>query len=126
MSARRLMLVLLALAAVAPAGALGSNPKPRTVAPTRSERAAILKAFGNPSKAHAACLIVRLAASNHSYATVRFRARTSCRRWAFNGTNVLKRGKRDHWKVVFEGSAYRCPLRGIPTQVQRDLGVCPA
>jgi hypothetical protein len=67
---------------------------------------------------------VRLAASNHNYARVRPLRSTSCVRWVFNGTNVVKRTSASHWKVLFEGSAYACPLARIPRQVQRDLGVC--
>jgi hypothetical protein len=114
--------VLLALAGLLPAFALGSTG--RTVPPTTAERAAILKAFGDP-RAAGPCLIVRLAASNRNYATVRLHAVRRCERWAFNGVNVIKRRSDDHWRVVFEGSAYGCPLARIPRQVQRDLGICP-
>ena len=54
-----------------------------------------------------------------------FRTTKSCRRWAFNGLNIYKRGKNNHWKIVGGGNAYRCPLPRIPRQVPRDLGVCP-
>jgi len=124
MPVRRLVLVALALAVVVPAGALGSKAKPRTVAPTSAQRAAIIKGFGDPGTA-APCLIVALAASNHGYATVRFRSAKSCLRWAFDGKNILKRASHNHWSVAFEGSAYRCPLARIPGLVQRQLGVCP-
>jgi hypothetical protein len=67
---------------------------------------------------------VRLAASNHNYARVRPLRSTSCLRWEFNGINVLKRISDSHWKLLFEGSAYACPVARIPRQVQRDLGVC--
>jgi hypothetical protein len=94
-----------------------------TVSPTASQKAAIIKAFGDPKSA-SSCLTVRLATSNHNYATVRFRPMKSCQRWAFNGRNALKRHRDNHWKVVFEGSAYRCPVPHIPRHVQRDLGIC--
>jgi hypothetical protein len=113
--------VMLALVGLLPALALGSTG--RTVAPTTAERAAIIKAFGDPPAA-GSCLIVRLAASNRNYATVRFHAARRCTKYAFNGVNVLKRRTDDHWKVVFEGSSYRCPIARIPRQVQRDLGIC--
>jgi hypothetical protein len=67
---------------------------------------------------------VRLAASNRNYANVRPLRSTTCLRWKFNGMNVLKRTSASHWKVLFAGSAYACPLARIPRQVQRDLGVC--
>ncbi len=124
MTARRVVVVALAIAVVAPASALGSKARPGTVAPTTAQRAAILKAFGDPGAA-APCLIVRLAASDHNYATVRFRRTKGCQRWAFDGKNVIKRGKHGRWSIAFEGSAYGCPLPRIPLQVQRDLGVCP-
>ena len=113
---------LLAITAVIPAVSLGSPA--RTVAPTDAQRAAILKAFGDPPAA-ASCLTVRLAASDRSYGRVRFRGIVRCRKWAFDGVNVFKRARDDRWKAVFEGSDYRCPLARIPRQVQRDLGVCP-
>lgn len=124
MTARRLGLAPLVVLLAAPPSALGSSSKPRTVAPTFAERAAILRAFGDPPTA-SPCLAPRLAASNRDYATVRFRTTKACRRWAFNGTNIFKRGKDDHWRLVGGGSAYHCPLPRIPAQVQRDLSVCP-
>jgi hypothetical protein len=124
MTARRLALAVLAIAVVVPAAALGSKAKPATVAPTSAQRASVIKGFGDPGAA-APCLTVSLAVSNHNYATVRFRSTKGCLRWAFNGKNILRRGSHNHWSVVFEGSAYRCPLARIPGQVQRQLGVCP-
>ena len=94
-----------------------------TVSPRPAQKAAIIKAFGDP-KAASSCLTVRLAASNHNYATVRFRTVRSCQKWAFNGVNALKRVNDNNWKVVFEGSAYHCPVAHIPRPVQRDLGIC--
>lgn len=124
MTAKRLVFGVLAIAAVMPASALGSKAKPTTVAPTTAQRAAIIRGFGDPGAA-SPCLIVRLAASNRNYATVRFRSTRRCQRWAFNGKNIIKRGRQGRWSVAFEGSAYGCPLARIPVQVQRDLGACP-
>jgi len=118
--ARRALLALLVVAAV-PAGVLAA--KLHTVAPTRAQRAAIIKAFGDPPAA-APCLIVGLAASNHNWARLRPRHKSACHRWAFNGVNAIKRTHDNHWKVVFEGSAYGCPVSRIPRSVQRDLGIC--
>lgn len=119
---RRLLPVVGALAVVLvfASGAIGA-----TVAPTAGERSAIIRAFGDPAAA-APCLTVRLAASNRAYGDVRFRTTQACQRWAFDGTNVLKRGRAGQWSVVFEGSSYHCPLPRIPRGVQHDLGVCPA
>jgi hypothetical protein len=94
-----------------------------TVSATPAQKAAIIKAFGEPKSA-SSCLTVRLAASNHNYATVRVRKLRSCRKWAFNGVNVLKRVRDSRWKVVFEGSSYRCPVAHVPRRAQRDLGIC--
>jgi hypothetical protein len=94
-----------------------------TVSPTPAQKAAIIKAFGEPKTA-SSCLNVRLAASNHNWATVRPRTVTSCDKWAFNGVNALKRTTGNHWKIVFEGSMYHCPRPNIPRQVQRDLDIC--
>lgn len=105
------------------AGAL-AFARPLTAAPSAAQRAAIILAFGDPPAA-GPCLIVKLAASNHRYATVRPRRARSCARWAFNGVNVLKRTKPRHWRVVFEASAFRCPVPAIPRRVQRDFGFCP-
>jgi hypothetical protein len=119
MSYRGALIGLMAAAAFAlPALAAGA-----TVSPAPAQRAAIIKAFGDP-KAASSCLIVRLAASNHNYAAVRFRTVRSCQKWAFTGVNALKRVKDNHWKVAFEGSAYRCPVAHVPRRVQRDLGIC--
>ena len=123
MTANRLVLALIAASVCTwlPATAAGSTTG--TIAPTSTQRSAILRAFGEP-RAGWRCMFVRLAASNHNYARVRPLRSTSCVRWEFNGTNVLKRTSASHWKVLFEGSAYACPLARIPRQVQRDLGVC--
>jgi hypothetical protein len=114
--------VLCAICLAVPPGAVGS--KAATVAPTAAQRSAILRAFGAPRAAWG-CLTVRLAASNHRYASVRFLRFRRCERWAFNGVNVIKRKTDNRWKILFEGSAYACPLARIPRQVQRDLRVCP-
>jgi hypothetical protein len=111
-----LALVSLAVPAITLAAAVG---------PTGAQRTAILKAWGSHSRAQSACMIVKLAASNRSYGAVRPRIIRSCRRWEFDGVNVIKRTRDNTWKLVFEGSDYRCPMKTIPRGVQRDLGVCP-
>jgi hypothetical protein len=117
---RLVLAVAMSGACVVPASAVATGAG--TVPPSPAQRSAILKAFGAP-RAGWHCLTVRLAASDHRYATVRPPTSKACARWAFNGRNVLKRtGTR--WKVLFEGSAYACPLPRIPRQVQRDLRVC--
>ena len=118
---RRLAPVAAALAAIT---VLPSEAAAATVAPSASARAAIIHAFGDP-KAASSCLIVRLAASNHRYADVRYRHTSRCQRWGFDGTNVIGPAGGVRWKVLFEGSSYRCPVAHVPSGVQRDLGVCP-
>ncbi len=120
----RIAAVVGVAAALAPVSALAAGSDPSTVAPTSSQRAAIIKAFGDPSAA-SPCLKVQLAASNRAYATVRPKLTKACQRWAFNGTNIVKRVRGNRWKVAFEGSSYRCPRPAIPRQVQHQLGVCP-
>jgi hypothetical protein len=118
-SYRGVLVGLVGAAAVAlPAIAIGA-----TVSATPAQKAAIIKAFGDP-RAASSCLTVRLAASNHRYAIVRPRPGTRCLMWAFNGVNALKRVTANRWKIVFEGSSYPCPVAHIPRQVQRDLGIC--
>lgn len=109
--------------AAAAAAALPAIAVAATVSPTPAQKAAIVKAFGDPKSA-SSCLTVRLAASNRNYAGVRFRMVKRCRRWAFNGVNALKRVRDGQWKIAFEGSSYRCPVAHVPRQVQRDLGIC--
>jgi hypothetical protein len=121
MTSRRVLIAIAAVAVILPGSALGAAGK--TVPPAPAERSAILKAFGDPAAA-APCLNVRLAASNHNYGTVRFRMRKSCIKWIANGVSIFKRGKHNHWRVAFEGSAWTCPLARIPRSVQRDFGVC--
>lgn len=116
---------VIAVAVLAATVLLVSAAAAATVAPTASERAAIIRAFGDPASA-GSCLIVRLAQSDRSYGEVRPRLTANCARWAFNGVNVLKHERGGRWGVLFEGSGYHCPVPRIPRAVQKDLGVCPA
>jgi len=123
MRAHRGALLAVSIAAVLlAAGSALAAAGLHVVSPSRAQRAAIVRAFGDPPRA-SPCLIVGMASSDHRYATVRPRFKRSCARWAFNGVNIIEhRGRR--WRVVFEGSAYRCPVPRIPRRVQRELGVC--
>lgn len=123
MTTKRFTSVLIVIGACALTPPLADASRTGTVAPTAAQRTSILKAFGAPRRGWS-CMRVRVAASNHRYATVRPLLTRKCRRYAFNGTNIIKRTSASHWKVLFEGSAYACPLAKIPRQVQRDLGVC--
>ena len=124
MGALRIAAVVGAAAALAQVTAVAAGGPPATVAPTAGQRAAIIKGFGDPPAA-SPCMRVGLAASNRSYATVRPKLTRACQRWAFNGTNVIKRGAGNRWRVVFEGSSYKCPRPAIPRLVQHELGICP-
>ncbi len=70
-------------------------------------------------------MVVLLATSNHKYGTVRPHFNHACAKYEFNGVNVFKNTTDNHWKQVFAGSSYKCPLPNIPRRVQRDLAVCP-
>jgi len=120
---RKTALVLALAAVVGPAAAALASGT-HTVAAPAAQRTGMLKAFGDPAKADS-CLSTRLAASNHSYGTIRPSTSKRCQKYAFDGVNVLQRTSGAHWKVRFEGSSYKCPLKRIPTAVQSDLGVCP-
>lgn len=117
-------IIFIIAAALAATVAIAASAAAATVAPSASAKAAIVRGFGDPAAA-SSCLRVRLAASDHRYAEVAPRLTSSCQRWAFNGVNVLERVAGGRWKVLFEGSSYRCPVAGVPHSVQRDLGVCP-
>jgi hypothetical protein len=119
--ARRLAVALIALLIAVPAIALAAG---RTTSPTSAQRAGLLKAFGSRSRAQSNCLITLIAASNRRYGTVRPRFQRSCTTYEFNGVNVYWNTSANHWKLVFAGSSYKCPVRGIPRQVQRDLAIC--
>jgi hypothetical protein len=122
---RRWIAIIAALAVAAPAAALASSGSGGlTVAPSKAVHLQIIKAFGAPATA-SSCLITRLAAANQSYADVRFNVRKQCSKWAFNGVNVLERVNATRWRILFEGSSYKCPVAHVPAAVQRDLGVCP-
>ena len=119
---RKLALLTAPVLLVLPTAALGSAAA-GTVAPTAAQRAAIVKGFGDP-KAASPCLTVRLAASDHHWASVQPKLTHSCLRYAFDGVNALEQVSTSRWKVVFEGSSYRCPVAHVPRQVQRDLRIC--
>lgn len=101
-----------------------AHPSPGTIAPTSRERAAMLRAAGEPALADT-CLIVRMAASDPNYGTITARSSTDCARWRSNGVSVYERAQHERWRLVFAGSAYKCPILDVPRSVQRDLDVCP-
>jgi hypothetical protein len=95
---------------------------------TKAERTAVLAAVvrqGQLSKAQAACQIVTISTANHHYGATTWPAKLSraCTRVAANGVIIEHRTARG-WQFVTVGSSFQCPIKGVPTRVARDLGVC--
>jgi hypothetical protein len=123
MNRARVFVVLLVGLALMPAAALAHRRA------TKAERVAILAAVvrqGQLSKAQAACQVVTISTVNHNYAAMTWPAKlsTACMRVAANGVIIEHRTTRG-WRFVTVGSSFRCPIKGVPTRVGRDLGVCP-
>jgi hypothetical protein len=118
----RFFILLLVAVAVMPALALGHRRA------TRPERTTILAAVVRQrelSKAQAACQVVTISTVNRNYAAITWpqRLSRSCMRVAANGV-IIEHHARGAWRSVTVGSAFVCPIRGVPTPVARDLGVC--
>ncbi len=116
------MLVLLATLAFVPAVALAHRRA------TKVERAAILAAVVRQhqlSKAQASCQLVTISTVNHGYAALSWprKLSTACQRVAANGV-IIERRTAHGWRFVTVGSSFRCPIKGVPPAVARDLGVC--
>jgi hypothetical protein len=116
------VLVLLLAVALMPAAAFAHQRA------TKAERATILAAVveqGQLSKAQAACQVVTISTVNRHYAAVTWPRKLSraCIRVAANGVIIEHQTARG-WKFVTVGSSFRCPIKGVPTRVARDLGVC--
>lgn len=123
MKRSRLAFVLFLALALTPAVALAHRRA------TKPERTAILAAVVHQhqlSKAQAACQVVTISTVNTSYAAVTWPAKLSraCQRVAANGVIIEHHAKRS-WRFVTVGSSFRCPIKGVPSRVARDLGVCP-
>jgi hypothetical protein len=118
----RVVVLLVVAGALIPAAALAHRRA------TKAERSAVLAAVvrqGQLSKGQAACQFVTISTANHYYATTTWPARLSraCMRVAANGVIIEHRTARG-WQFVTVGSGFRCPIKGVPTRVARDLGVC--
>lgn len=105
-----------------PATALAHRPA------TKAERTAIRSAVVRQhqlSQAQAACQVVTISTVNERYAKLAWPGRLSiaCRRVAANGVIIEHRGAHG-WQFVTVGSDIRCPIKGVPAPVARDLGVC--
>ena len=95
---------------------------------TNPERRAILAAVvhqGQLSKAQAACQVVTVSTVNQRYAALSWPKRLSraCMKVAANGVIIEHRTARG-WRLVTVGSDLRCPIKGVPVAVGRDLRVC--
>jgi len=114
---------LLVLGVFAPA-ALGHRLASKT------QRTAILQAVvrqGQLSKAQASCQTVTISTVNREYAAVSWPRKLSsaCLKVAANGVIIEHETSRG-WQLVTVGSSFSCPVKGVPTPVARDLGICPS
>jgi hypothetical protein len=119
---RVLAALLLALVLI-PAAALAHRRA------TRAERTAILAAVvkqGQLTKAQAACQTVTISTVDQHYAKLAWPKKLSraCERVAADGV-IIEHRTAGGWKFVTVGSSFQCPIKGVPSRVARDLGVCP-
>lgn len=117
-----LLLVTFAALAVLPAVAVAHRRA------TKPERTAILAAVVRQhqlSKAQATCQVVMISTVNQRFAALTWPEHLSraCIRVAANGVIIEHRTTRG-WRFVTVGSDLRCPIKGVPVAVARDLGVC--
>ena len=118
----RVLVAIFATLALLPAAAVAHRRA------SKPERTAILAAVVRQrqlSKAQAACQVVTISTVNQRYAALTWPKRLSraCARVAANGVIVEHRTSRG-WRFVTVGSNLRCPIKGVPVAVARDLGVC--
>lgn len=122
MKPSRVLALLVVAGALIPAAAFAHRR------PTRAERNEVLAAVvrqGQLSRAQTACQVVTISTANHYYAATTWPAKLSraCMRVAANGVIIEHRTARG-WQFVTVGSSFQCPVKGVPTRVARDLGVC--
>jgi hypothetical protein len=122
MRAKSISIAALMALSLVPAAALAHRRA------TKSERHAVLNAIVHQhqlSGSQAACQVVTISTVNQSYASATWPARLSkaCQRVAANGV-IIEHRKHGRWRFVSVGSSFQCPIRGVPTRVARDLGVC--
>jgi hypothetical protein len=118
----RVVVLLVVAGALIPAAAFAHRRA------TKAERSAVLAAVvrqGQLSKAQAACQVVTISTPNHHYAATTWPAKLSraCMRVAANGVIIEHRAAHG-WQFVTVGSSFQCPIKGVPSRVARDLGVC--
>ena len=95
---------------------------------SKTQRSAILAAIVKQkqlSKAQASCQVVTISTVNSSYASASWpkRLSKSCEKVAANGV-IIEHLQANAWHFVTVGSSFQCPIKGVPTPVARDLGVC--
>ena len=116
------ILIAVAIVACAVAAATAS-----TAAAARKPTAAERKALAHAVHAPAHCLRIRVATVRRGWASVRARMppSASCQGHVGDGVVVLRR--RDGvWRQRFAGSAWACPIPGVPEAVRKDLRLgCP-
>jgi hypothetical protein len=115
--------VIVLVAMAIPAVAFAHRPA------TKAERAAVVSAVvhqGKLSRAQAACQKVTISTVNQRYAVLSWpaRLRKACMRVAANGV-IIERHRGSRWVFLTEGSSFHCPVKALPANVARDLGVCP-
>jgi hypothetical protein len=117
-----LLVVLVLVAAAVPAVAVAR------VRATTSQRTALIAAVVRQrqlSHAQAVCQIATISTVNRSFASLTWPAKLSraCRRVAANGV-IIERHSTRGWRFVTVGSAFQCPIKGVPDAVAHDLRVC--
>jgi hypothetical protein len=90
----------------------------------RGVRAAVVRQH-QLLNSQARCQIVTISTPDRHYASLTWPNHLSaaCRRVAANGI-IIEHWARGSWRFVVVGSELPCPMRRIPAQVSRDLGIC--
>ncbi len=120
---RRISIVALALLLVVCATALARRRA------SAGERTAVVNAAvaqSALSHGQGACVEVYISTVSSHWASIDFPQppkNAHCAALAANGVLLMHRVS-GHWKYVAGGSDFRCPIRGVPTPVARDLRVC--
>ena len=122
MKLSRVVVLLVVAGALIPAAAFAHRRA------TKAERSAVLAAVvrqGQLSKAQAACQVVTISTANHYYAATTWPAKLSraCMRVAANRV-IIEHRTAHGWQFVTVGSSFQCPIKGVPSRVAPDLGVC--
>jgi hypothetical protein len=113
------LVVVVAALAVAATPALA-----KTVAQGAQKTAIVHAAFG--SKPPVKCYNAYSSTVNRAWASAQYAGsvKAPCARWGSNGIVILHRSG-THWRIVAEGSSFRCPVRGVPNPIERDLVPAP-